>query len=36
MSRFITLILGQYKPDNNQEQQQCVCSGVNVLAFKEG
>ena len=36
MSMFITSRVGQYKPDNNQEQQQCVRGGVNLLAFEKG
>lgn len=36
MSMFITSIVGQYKPGRNQEQQECVRGGVNLLAFEKG
>jgi hypothetical protein len=36
MSMFITSVVGQQKPEKNQEQNQCVRSGVNLLAFEKG
>ncbi len=39
MSTFITTFAGRQKPDNthnNVEQDQCVRSGVKVLAFDTG
>jgi len=36
MSTFVAPIVGQHKPDNNQEQEQNVRSGVKLLAFEKG
>jgi hypothetical protein len=36
MSTFITPLVGQYKPGTNQEKQECVRGGVNLLAFEKG